>query len=137
MRYTTENDVYNISFVAFIASRFFIQEEFRNNISDLEFEKKYLKCDSRNDFINKCILKKNIFHIMAGIDAGKWNNHVLRILKKNYSDIKWAEREKTVASKTVFNDFALFFQMFLSKKQRRKMKMILTKFFDMKFVTKY
>lgn len=137
MRYITNDDIYNMCFVAFIANRAFVCNEFNNNISDLEFERKYLR--SNNDFNkkDKAILRKNVFHIYAGIDAGKWNVHVLRKLKRMYPDIKWSGRERTSLYKTFMNDIGYIAQIVLSKNQRKCIKKVISKYFNKSFVTKY
>lgn len=139
MRFISDNDVYSMSFVAFIATRIFIEKEFVGNISDLEFEEKYLSSNTDIFLTNrdKVILTKNIFNIKAGIDAGKWNNHIFRKLKRKYPEIDWAKRERTPVIKMIFNDCSMLFQNILSKKQRKFIKKMLNVLFHKEFVTKY
>lgn len=64
-----------------------ILSEFKNGISDLDFEVKYLKkaLDKYELYPDKAMLCNNLFGILPGIEAGKWNRHALKKMKKKES----------------------------------------------------
>lgn len=138
-RYISYDDTYNMSFVAFVASRDFILQEFKNNITDEEFELKYLSNDDFNKgyYNDRAILRKNIFHIVPGIDAGKWNRRSIRKLMRKNKKIKLERREKVPIINSIQNDISLIFQIFLSRRQRKVIKRIMERIFKLHFVSKY
>lgn len=139
LRYISSEDSYNISFVAFIASKKFISNEFNNEITDLDFEMKYLKNADGNyyKYTDKAIVRKNIFNIFPGIDAGEWNRHSFNKIRKANRNIVLTNRKKVSIFKTLTNDCIHILQVFVSKGQRMKVKKILGKVPGIDFVTKY
>lgn len=86
---------YSHSFVAFGASFQFIRSEFSNNITDRDFEIKYLKLANKKKhsyFESRVILRKNIFCIMPSIQKGKWDRVNLAYLKRKYPEIVFSDR---------------------------------------------
>ena len=138
MRAVSNRDSYNISFVAFIASRKFILDEFNNNISDLNFEEKYLKkaLSKYEVYKNKSILYGNYLGLVPGIDSGKWNRHALKKLTKKNPEISFTHREKLSAKNQLRNDICHILQIFLTRKQIIIIKKILRKLFKINFFTK-
>lgn len=99
IRYIGRRDRYNHSFIAFMAKPEFIEKEFSNPmINDFDFESKYLDeindCKKNIYYEKHAILRKNIFHIMPGIEKGKWDRIVLRKLKREYPSIEFATRQQ-------------------------------------------
>ena len=139
MRYISSNDSYNMSFVAFIASRRFILKEFSGKITDLDFEKKYLNRFNKGCHIykNRVILTKNLFGLVPGIYAGKWDRHSLRKLQKDNPEIVFVHREKISLCVMMKNDFIQIFQIFASQRQRFFLKKILSKLMGAKFATEF
>lgn len=139
MRYISSDDSYSMSFIAFIASRRFIMGEFSGKITDLDFEKKYLNYISEccKIFKNKVILTNNLFGIVPGIYAGKWDRHSLKKLKKDNPEIVFTHRETISAFTMMKNDLIQLFQIFASKKQRKILKRILSKFMGVKFASEF
>lgn len=76
-------DRYNVSFIAFVASKEFISNKFSGNISDYEFENSYIynSFTYSKAYYYSCyaIVQKNIFHIVPAIEKGKWN--IIGLLK--------------------------------------------------------
>ena len=139
LRYISSMDSYNMSFVAFIASRDFIKNEFANGISDLDFETKYLMNNDKSNIFYKdrAIVTKNVFHLAPGINAGKWNRHVYKKLRRDNPEITFNSREVESFVSMIRKDMISVFQILLSKKQRKTIKRLLTKIFKIKFVTDY
>ena len=139
MRYISSNDSYNMSFVAFVASRRFILKEFAGKITDLEFEEKYLSCSDKKFCIykNRVILTKNLFGLIPGIYAGKWDRHAYRKLQKDNPEILFTQREVISVSVMIRNDFIQVFQIFASKRQRIILKKIISKLTGRKFATEF
>lgn len=139
MRYISSDDSYNMSFVAFIASRRFILKEFAGKITDLDFEKKYLNRVNKccRIYKNRVILTKNLFGLVPGVYAGKWDRHSLRKLQKDNPEIVFAHREKTPLGVMMKNDFIQIFQIFASQRQRIFLKRILSKLMGTKFATEF
>ena len=137
MRLIENNDSYNMSFVAFIANKSFIMKEFENEITDLEFERKYLQKSSKSNFIynNRVILTKNIFNITPGIDAGKWNLHSLKKIRKYNPEIVLCKRPLTSKKIQLKNDFIKLIQTIFKRKTIKRMKKIANKIFKISFVT--
>ncbi len=139
MRYISTNDSYNMSFVAFIASRRFVCKEFGMQYTDLDFEEKYLnRGDSKGYWYkNRVILTKNLFGLCPGITAGKWDRHVLKKLKNENPEIQFSKREMLSYSEMLKNDMIVVFQIFASQRQRIIMKKVISKITGIKFVTEY
>lgn len=94
-RNINSNERYTHSFVAFGAAPNFIKNEFSDNISDRDFEIRYLKLASKKEnlfFEDRVILNKNIFHILPSIQKGKWDRINLFYLKKKYPQIEFSNR---------------------------------------------
>lgn len=89
---------YGMSFVAFAATEDFILKEFGNGETDLDFELKYLDIAEKTNgkiFSNtKTMLAKNYFHIIPGIEKGKWDRFALYRLRKSNPTICFSDREK-------------------------------------------
>lgn len=99
IRYIRMDERYAHSFVAYLASGAFIQNEFANGLTDREFELKYLEYAnnpgySKVFYEDRAIVLRNGFSIMAGIEKGMWDRTVLCHLKNKYKDIDFAERAK-------------------------------------------
>lgn len=98
--YINKKDWYSHSFIAFLASRSFIFNEFNNDKikSDRDFELKYLKITNLvegNSFYNDhVVLIDNIFHISPGIEKGKWDILLYNKLSRDMPEIKDLNREK-------------------------------------------
>jgi hypothetical protein ELI_1804 len=139
IRYISSFDVYNMCFVAFIASRNFIEKEFAGQISDLEFESEYLRIngDKRFYYKDRVIVTSNILNLVPGIDAGKWNRHAYKKLHNDNPDIHFNSRGVASLTTTVKNDLIHVLQLFISKKQRRIIKKVMSKIYKMKFMTDY
>lgn len=106
LRYINVKERYAHSFISFIATKEFINSEFGPNITDRDFELKYLELANKEDisfyFDDRTILRKDIFHIMPGIEKGKWDRIVLRKLKRNYPEIDFTKRELISIQKEMF-----------------------------------
>lgn len=139
IRYISSDDSYNMSFVAFIASRRFILKEFAGKITDLDFEKKYLNRIGKRCRIykNRVILTRNLFGLVPGINAGKWDRHSLRKLQKTNPEIAFAHREKISIGVMIKNDFIQIFQILASQRERIILKKILSKLIGVKFATEF
>ncbi|MCD7120627.1 hypothetical protein LTY37_07375 [Limosilactobacillus agrestis] len=95
-RKLNSNERYGHSFVAFGASSNFIEREFGVDITDRQFEIKYLKiANEKKDvyFNDRVILKQNIFHILPSIQKGKWDRINIFYLRRKYPKIKFSDRE--------------------------------------------
>lgn len=138
-RYISTNDSYNMSFVAFIASREFILNEFAGKITDLDFERKYLNRGNAKCYTykNRVILNENLFGLIPGICAGKWDRHALSKLRKDNPEIVFTNRKKLSLCAMMKNDLIVIFQIFASQRQRVLLKKILSKIIGMKFATEY
>ena len=87
---------YGHSLIAFGASPKFIKTEFSHNITDRDFEQKYLKLANKKEnvyFKNRVILQKNLFHILPSIQKGKWDRINYFYLKKKYPKINFSNRK--------------------------------------------
>lgn len=91
--YINRRDRYSHSFVAFLASPDFINNEFANSYldSDRDFELKYLEetkginCNSY--YRDHVCLRDNILHIVPGIEKGQWNRIVRNRIEKTVPDV--------------------------------------------------
>lgn len=139
MRFITTNDNYNMSFVAFIASKKFILQEFKDKISDLDFEKKYLNRENVKYQIykNRTILNKNVLGIVPGISAGKWDRHALNKLQKDNPEIEFTNRPKMSVKEMIENDIIQILQTWISCKQRMVLKKMISRITGKKFVTQF
>ena len=139
MRYISSNDSYSMSFVAFIASRRFVLKEFAGGITDLDFERKYLnRINQCNQVYNdRVILTQNLFGLVPGIYAGKWDRHALGKLQRDNPEIFFTDREKVSRHVMVRNDFIQMFQIIASQRQRIILKKIISKLTGAKFATEF
>ncbi len=111
-RYINSLDRYSHSFIAYIASKRFIDSEFGLGSNDLKFEVKYLKIASEKNeyyFDKHVILKNNIFNIKPGIVKGKWDRIVLSNLRRNNPEIDFAYRPKI----SIFKQLLLIVRKFI------------------------
>lgn len=96
-RYIHSTDRYSHSFIAFIANEAFINREFKEKITDLEFEEKYLEIANQKQpnfyFKQRVILDKNIFSIYPGIVKGKWERNIYNSIKKKNPEINLGKRK--------------------------------------------
>lgn len=130
-------DLYRHTFVSFIATKDYINDEIEG-ISDYDFEIKYLKqaSDKRTEYIDNAVITKDIFHIRPGITKGNWDKRVLRKMEKQNPEISFSKRKCL----PIFSQFkieirdAIFLK--LSIKQRRVLKKILIKM-GVGFATNY
>lgn len=138
-RYISTSDSYNMSFVAFIASREFILKEFAGKVTDLDFEKKYLNRTNSKCYTykNRVILTKNLFGLVPGICAGKWDRHALRLLQYSNPEVCFTNRKKISNLEMIKNDLIMIFQVFASQKQRVVFKKVLSKITKIKFATDF
>lgn len=129
-RYILKNDIYCVSFIAFIANKKFIQKEFSEKVTDLDFEKKYIseKQTSTSDYYpNMVILNNNIFNIYPGIEKGKWNLRTLYLIKSKNHEFLIPNRPKISIVKYCRNLIGSQLQIILSKRQRIYLKKFLSK----------
>lgn len=94
LRLINTDDRYSHSFVAFIASKKYMENVLITFKNDYAFEKYYLFLNGKNKYFkNHVAVKKNYFHIMPSITQGKWDRIAYYKLKKDNVDIKFANRE--------------------------------------------
>lgn len=99
LRSINTNERYSHSFVAFAATSEFILREFQNNMTDRDFEVKYLKLalQNKNEIIpNRVVLKKNIFHILPSIQKGEWDLFAITFLRAKYPQIEFNKKRKSI-----------------------------------------
>ncbi len=118
------NEAYAHSFIAFIASPSFIENEL-SGISDFEFESKYLKIaysdNSNREYSNRAILCKDIFHIRAGIVKGKWTRRTYNRLKRMIPKDNIPKRELLSFGQEVYLMIATFCFRHIPNKFYRKL----------------
>ena len=89
-----------ISFVAFIASRKFIENEFANNITDYDFEVKFLRmtyCKTVPEIWRQYkiyTVDNNVFNIIPGIDKGRWERDAYNLIRKFNPEIELPKLKK-------------------------------------------
>lgn len=138
LRSINTNERYSHSFVAFAATSEFILHEFQNDMTDRDFEVKYLKLalQNKNEIIpNRAVLRRNIFHILPGMQKGKWDLFAITLLRAKYPQIKFSKKRKNIG--IIYELVLLIRGMILpiiSNKLRIKIKKKLSKtgFFDTK-----
>ncbi len=95
LRLINNKDRYSHSFVAFIASKAYINDTLSKYKSDVEFEKYYLSKTSNDYFDNHAIVRKNYLNIHPSIVKGKWDIINYRRIRKKYPEINLGDREQT------------------------------------------
>lgn len=130
-RYIRKNEIYSINFISFIASHHFIEDEFKENISDLDFENKYLKSaffnENNNEIWNdKIVNESNVLNIVHGINKGKWIRRSYNTLKNN-EFVKRSSYEKMTQTDTFFYRIRLLSQNFLKPSYRITLKKTFSK----------
>ena len=90
------SDVYGHSFVAFLTTPKFIDENLHGK-TDLEFEKKYLEMTSDSElteiFNDDYVVTRDIFHIIPTVVKGKWDRVALKQVRRQNPDIRFSSRE--------------------------------------------
>lgn len=138
--YIKYQDRYSHNFIAFIASEKFIQEEFSNNITDFEFELKYLKIANemlKGYFDDRIILNRNYMNINHGISKGKWIRKTYKMLLKQNLDKPLPNRRIMSIKETLLLNVGLLINWIFPNKIRILLKKFLSKYLFMKFPTKY
>ena len=122
-----------VSFVAFAASRRFIENEFSNGITDYEFEVKYLKytysCKTPEEWMryNFATLIDNKMNIAPGIDKGMWDRDSFRLIKK-YNNIDLPKRKLIPLYIYLVRKIAYAILGYIPTKYTKKIKGIISKF---------
>lgn len=132
------SDLYCHSFIAFAASKDFIQSEFKEKTTDLDFELKYLKKAEKKGYYDKRgILTENIFNIHPGIQKGKWDWRVWRLLNKKTNGAIKTERVISSWWHSYLKLCIIALQPVMPISLRRIVKHIISKLKIGKVVTKY
>lgn len=102
-------ELYAVSFIAFIVSKEFAENEFKNT-SDLEFERKYLEaaknCSQiRNDMY---AIPNNLFNISHGIVKGVWIRRSYNKVKNILGNKFYTKRKKMSIANSLLYSFRLF-----------------------------
>ena len=102
-------ELYAVSFIAFIVSKSFAEEEFKN-ISDLEFELKYLNSakNSLQAKNNMFQVPNNLFNISHGIVKGVWVRQSYYRVKAILGDKFYTTRKKMPIINYLIYSFRLF-----------------------------
>lgn len=132
-RNINSNERYTHSFVAFGAAPNFIKNEFSDNISDRDFEIRYLRLASKKEnlfFEDRVILNKNIFHILPSIQKGKWDRINLFYLKKKYPQIEFSNRGRISWKYECVLQIRKLILPIIPDTVRKKVKNMNTKYFD-------
>lgn len=132
------NDLYAHSFIAFIASKEFIFNEFIDGFTDYDFEIKYLKMSGKKGFYNdRVILIDDVFNIIPGIQKGKWNRKCYKVLSKQSLQVSNNKRKKLSVNETIRNNIISCLQPVIPIKMRLIIKRILINSKLIKFSSKY
>lgn len=137
-RYINTSDRYNINFVCFYASRKFIKNNFSKDISDLDFELKYLQEGNNRPnvyFDNKIIVKNNYFNFVLGIDKGKWNRKAYKKIKAKNPEVVLDFRKLTSRTENCVYFFVSHFINHIPSFLRISLKKIIQKVFGYEFTT--
>ena len=140
LRQIHSQDRYTHSFICFAATKDYIIEEFNSPKvdSDMDYELKYLQIvNSEEDFYfeDHAILRRDIFHIIPGIEKGKWDRHVLSKLKKRYPDIEFSKREKLSVARQLYSDLNGLLLPLIPNGLRRFLKKIVGRVFGKSIFT--
>lgn len=137
VRLLHSEEPYGISFSAFICTFEFIKENFKNKITDLDFETRFLK----SEFINKSAfwknyvrVNKNYFNFISGIDKGKLDLKAYKLLINE--KIELPNRKKISYIFYLRKKLTEIIQIFINNKQRKAIKYLLSKL-GFKFSSKY
>lgn len=122
-----------VSFVAFIVSSRFIETEFFNNVSDYDFEMKYLRYTNLDEApvewqqykMNTVVGNK--FHIVPGITQGKWDRDAYRRIKKYNPDVKLPELPMTPLHTHIIRKIAYSILNYIPTRHTKKIKSVIKK----------
>lgn len=132
-RTVNSNERYSHSFVAFVATNKFIQNEFSGNITDRQFEIKYLELANKKigtKLNDRVVLNKNIFNILPSLQKGKWDRINIFYLKKKYPQIDFAHRDLISWKYEFIIKIRMLLLPMISDKLRLKLKRSNSKYFD-------
>lgn len=114
------DEPYGVEFISFIASKDYIIREFKEGVSDIDFENKYLKigmnCNSRSETM--VVANSNIMNIMHGVNKGLWIRKVYKYIKRNYPNICMEKRRRQSIRTEIYEDVSLVVGKILSIKMR-------------------
>ena len=138
LRYINNLDRYSHNFVAFAASKSFIQNEMANFKTDLDFEKYYLHKNENNSFYydKHLIVKKNYLNILSGITGGKWDRINLSKLKKLNPEISFDDRKILSWKESILRHARNHIVSHIGSSTRVKLKSVVEKTFKIKFGVK-
>lgn len=138
-RYINIKDRYSHNFIAFMASLKFIEDEFKDKLTDLDFEIKYLNLANNTNksyyFTDRIIATRNIFEILPGIKKGKWDRMILKKLEKKNPEIRFSEREKMSYRKILINRCSYYLQPIFPNILRIILKKMIKKYLKVNFTT--
>lgn len=120
-------DRYSYSFVCFIATKDYIEHEFNDTMTDMEFEINHLNSDGDNYHEYETILIKNEFHIEPGIVKGCWVRWVYRKIKHHNPEIELNNRPMLGIGASIYHIGANTMAKYLPNNIRRFIKKIVLK----------
>lgn len=130
-----------ISFVAFVASRRFIVNEFSNGITDYDFEMKFLKLSyvtfkprEWNRYIIYTVIN-NVMNIYPGIDKGRWDRSAYKLIKKYNKEITLPQLTKVPLVVDVIRKVSYRILRFVPTKYTKHIKKFLKKFHIYQFAS--
>ncbi|EPZ9215618.1 hypothetical protein JVI29_003079 [Clostridium perfringens] len=133
LRYINKKDRYSFNFIAYAATANYIEEEFSGNITDLQFEEKYLTmCNNtlQDEYFKKStIVIDNIFNIFPGIVKGKWDRRVYKLLRKNYKHLELSSRDRLSVFMMLYISCADIFAKYIPVRLRKCIKQIANRIF--------
>lgn len=133
LRYINELDRYSHNFVAFFASREYVEKTLSKFETDLDFEKYYLYRSKNKYYRRHLAVRKNYFNIVPGITKGKWDRINHRKLQRHNPDIYFATRPVQTRKETVICHVRDVVVSFLPDRMRVMVKRFVTRSFKFEF----
>lgn len=135
-----KTESYGVQFIAFIATRYFINKEFKESVTDFEFEQKHLITASkakRGYYDEYIVADKRLFGILHGINKGCWIRKAYRFLQRKYPDILLGSREKQSLKIEIYEEVARLSSRLLTTRTRSKIRRIINRMSKKRFYTDY
>lgn len=134
-------DRYNHNFEAFICNKTFVEKEFCDDISDYDFELKYLRLakesTSEGYFKDRYIVNYNIMQIISSIRKGKWDRCALHKIMKYNPEFDYSCRMQNSKIEQIIFIMRCLLEPILPTKIRIGIKKVMTKLFHIKFETMF
>ena len=135
-RFIHTNDRYSHTFVAYLASKTYVNDVIAKCKTDLEYEQKYLNSGNGSRYYDDhIIVSRNVMGIVPAITKGKWDRFAYAKLVKTNPEICFDDREIEPWKASIYQHVHDRMIALIPDKIRVELKTLLKKYLKKDFVT--